>query len=222
MEGPARRRMKSLARHRGLLVAAALLLAGAIIPWMIWGDALEATFTVESSRAWMSGHGHGAGVAGMGLLVADLLLPIPSTLVMSALGLIFGTWLGGCYAAAGTAAAGLLAYGLCRWLGRPLAVRLAGAEALASGEKLFADGGAWLVAGSRCLPILPEAIACLAGLHRMPFRTFLLALLCGSLPTGFLFAAIGALGRDEPAWALGLSVVAPLALWLAARRWLPR
>ena len=212
--------MKSLARHRGLLVAAALLLAGAIIPWMIWGDALEATFTVEGSRAWMSGHG--AGVAGMGLLVADLLLPIPSTLVMSALGLIFGTWLGGFYAAAGTAAAGLLAYGLCRWLGRPLAVRLAGAEALASGEKLFADGGAWLVAGSRCLPILPEAIACLAGLHRMPFRTFLLALLCGSLPTGFLFAAIGALGRDEPAWALGLSVVAPLALWLAARRWLPR
>jgi uncharacterized membrane protein YdjX (TVP38/TMEM64 family) len=78
------------------------------------------------------------------------------------------------------------------------------------------------VAGSRCIPILPEAIACLAGLHRMPFRTFLLALLCGGVPTGFLFAAIGALGQSEPAWALALSVVVPVLLWLVARRWLRR
>ena len=35
------------------------------------------------------------------LLVADLLLPIPSTLVMSALGLAYGTLVGGLYAAAG-------------------------------------------------------------------------------------------------------------------------
>lgn len=214
--------MKFLARHRGLLGVSVLLLAGAIIPWLIWGDALEATFSVEGSRAWIASFGAAGGLAGMGLLVADLLLPIPSTLVMSALGLAYGTLVGGLYAAAGTVAAGLLAYGLSRWLGRPVAVRLVGAAALESGEELFADGGAWLVAGSRCVPILPEAIACLAGLHRMPFRTFLLALLCGSLPTGFLFAAIGALGREQPAWALGLSAAAPLALWLTARRWLPR
>ena len=141
---------------------------------------------------------------------------------MSALGLAYGTWLGGLYAAAGTMLAGLVAYALSRWLGRPLALRLAGEEGLRAGEGLFARGGAWLVAGSRCLPILPEAVACLAGLHRMPFRTFLFALACGSVPTGFLFAGIGALGQAEPAWALGLSVVVPVALWLAARRWFPR
>lgn len=214
--------MNFFARHRGLIVTSALLLAGAIVPWMIWGDALEAAFTVEGARAWMAGYGAGAGFAGIGLLVADLLLPIPSTLVMSALGLTYGTWVGGLYAAAGTALSGLVAYGLSRWLGRPLAVRLAGVDALESGEKLFAGGGAWLVAGSRCVPILPEAIACLAGLHQMPFRTFLFALLCGSVPTGFLFAAIGALGQEEPAWALALSVIVPVLLWLAARRWLPR
>lgn len=31
-----------------------------------------------------------------------------------------------------------------------------------------------------------------------------------------------ALEAAEPAWALGLSVVVPVALWLAARRWFPR
>ena len=214
--------MSLLTRHRGLLAACALLLAGAIVPYVVWGEALDATFTAGGARAWMAGYGAAGGLAGAGLLVADLLLPIPSTLVMSALGLAYGTLVGGLYAAAGTVAAGLLAYGLSRWLGRPLAVRLAGADALESGEKLFADGGAWLVAGSRCVPILPEAIACLAGLHRMPFRTFLLALLCGGVPTSFLFAAIGALGQTEPAWALALSVVLPLLLWLLARRWLRR
>ena len=214
--------MNFFARHRGLLVSSTLLLAGAIIPWMIWGDALDATFTVEGSRTWIAGFGAAGGLAGAGLLVADLLLPIPSTLVMSALGLAYGTLVGGLYAAAGTVVAGLLAYGLSRWLGRPLALRLTGVDALESGEKLFADGGAWLVAGSRCLPILPEAIACLAGLHRMPFRTFFFALLCGGVPTSFLFAAIGALGQTEPAWALALSVVVPVLLWLVARRWLRR
>ncbi len=214
--------MNGFARHRVLLVSTALALLGAIVPYLIWGDALEAAFSVEGARAWMSGYGAGAGLAGVGRLVADLLLPIPSTLVMSALGLAYGTWLGGLYAAAGTMLAGLVAYALSRWLGRPLALRLAGAEGLRAGEGLFARGGAWLVAGSRCLPILPEAVACLAGLHGMPFRTFLCALGCGSVPTGFLFAGIGALGQAEPAWALGLSVVVPVALWLAARRWFPR
>lgn len=214
--------MSFATRHRVLIVSGLLLLAAAIVPYLIWGESMEAAFTMEGARAWMARYGAGAGLAGIGLLVADLALPIPSTLVMSALGLTYGTWVGGLYAATGTTLAGLIAYGLSRWLGRPLARRLAGEEGLHTGESLFAHGGAWLVAGSRCLPILPEAVACLAGLHRMPFRIYLLALVCGSLPTGFLFAAIGALGREEPAWALGLSVVAPVALWLAARRWLSR
>jgi hypothetical protein len=39
---------------------------------------------------------------------------------------------------------------------------------------------------------------------------------------GFVFAAIGALGQDEPAWALAFSVVVPALLWLGARRWMRR
>jgi hypothetical protein len=37
---------------------------------------------------------------------------------------------------------------------------------------------------------------------------------------GFAFAAIGHLGHSEPTWALVLSGVTPLVLWLAAARWL--
>jgi uncharacterized membrane protein YdjX (TVP38/TMEM64 family) len=214
--------MKALLGSRALIVSVLLLLVATIVPFMIWGEQLEAAFSVQGARGWMAGYGAWAGVAGAGLLIADILLPIPSTLVMSALGLAYGPLIGGLYAAAGSALAGLVAYGLSRWLGRPLALRLAGEAGLREGERFFAGGGAWLVACSRCLPILPEAVACLAGLNRMPFRTFLAAVLCGSLPMGFVFAAIGALGQDEPAWALALSVVVPALLWLAARRWMRR
>jgi len=64
--------------------------------------------------------------------------------------------------------------------------------------------------------VLPEAVACLAGLVGMPWRTFVVALACGSVPLGFAFAAIGHLGQSSPLWALGLSAMVPAVLWMAA------
>ena len=205
-----------------LSIACVLLLAFTIIPFVIWGEAMESALSIDGARTWMANFGTGAGLAGMALLVADIALPVPSTVVMSALGLTYGTWVGGLYASAGSILAGLIAYGLCRWLGRPMALRIAGADGLSSGEAFFARGGPWLVVMSRWMPVLPEAVACLAGLVQMRFRTFCLALICGSLPMGFAFAGIGALGQDQPAWAIGLSIVVPALLWLVARRWLAK
>jgi hypothetical protein len=48
------------------------------------------------------------------------------------------------------------------------------------------------------------------------------ALACGSVPTGFAFAAIGNLGHSEPGWAIALSGLVPVLLWLAAARVLKR
>ena len=72
----------------------------------------------------------------------------------------------------------------------------------------IANGGGWVVALSRALPILPEVISCTAGLVRMPFRKFTVALACGSAPMGFLFAAIGRAVGDHVA---GAARVAPRA-----------
>lgn len=90
------------------------------------------------------------------------------------------------------------------------------------GERLFARSGLWLVALSRWQPVLPEVIACLAGLSRMKPRVFLVALLCGSVPLGFVFAAVGHSGREAPVVTLVLSAAAPVLLWLASRRLLER
>ena len=205
-----------------LTVICVLLVLGCVIPFMIWGEQFEGALSLEGARAWMGRFGPGAGLAGVGLLVADILLPIPSTVVMSALGLTYGTLIGGLYAGLGSMLSGLVAYAACRWLGRPAALRIAGEDGLRKGEDFFAGGGAWLVLGSRWLPVLPEAVACLAGLTKMPFRKFFVALACGSLPMGFAFAAIGAVGQESPGLAMALSALVPVGLWLIARRWLRR
>lgn len=188
-----------------------------LTPFAIWGEGLQRAFSQEGAIAWLADYGRWAWAAGILLLASDLVLPIPATVVMAALGFVYGPLWGGLIGTAGGLLGGALGYGLCRAFGRPLALRLLGRRDLEQGERLFARAGGWLVALSRWLPVLPEVIACMAGLARMPVRTFLIALLCGSAPLGFAFAAIGHAGVEHPVLALALSALTPPILWLAVQ-----
>lgn len=191
-----------------------------LIPFLLWGGRFEAWFSGAAAVEWLRGLGPWGWLGGIGLLMADLFLPVPGTAVMSALGFVYGPWVGGAISAVGSFLSGALAYGLTRALGPRWAARLAGEADLKKYEALFARSGAWIVALSRWLPLLPEVVACLAGLSRMPARPFFLSLACGSLPLGFTFAAIGAAGQEKPWLALALSALVPAALMLLARKWL--
>ncbi len=186
-----------------------------LIPFLIWGDWFEQTFTGDALQQWLASYGKAWGwLVALLLLVADLFLPVPGTPVMSGLGYLYGAWVGGLVAAAGSFLSGALAYGLCRKFGEKIAVRLMGADGLVKGRRLFSGrAGGFVVAGSRCLPLLPEVIACMAGLTRMPAGRFFTALACGCLPMGFVFAWIGAAGRETPGLALLLSLLLPAVLY---------
>ena len=191
-----------------------------IIPFVVWGGRFEAWFTGEAAVAWLRGLGAWGWLGGVGLLVADVVLPVPGTAVMSALGFLYGVWIGGAISAAGSFLSGSMAYGLTRWINPRWAATLAGAAEIKKYEAVFARSGIWIVAVSRWLPVLPEVVACLAGLSRMRARLFFPALACGSLPLGFAFAAIGAAGHRNPVLALVLSALIPAVLIFAGRRWL--
>ena len=195
-------------------LAIAILVA---LPFFLWGDRLEALFVGDGAVEQLSSHGSYAWAIAILLLLSDLALPVPTSAVMAALGIIYGPLLGGLIAALGSVLAGLTGYGLCRVFGRPLARFLSGEKALADGERLFARAGGWIIVLSRWLPVLSEVMACMAGLASMPFNLFLAALLCGSVPLGFAFAAIGHIGESRPVLTLGLSIVLPVILWLVCR-----
>lgn len=196
------------------------LAAFVIIPFLLFGDQLEAMFVGSGAIGILQDYGNFAWVVAIGLLMADIAFPIPTTSVMAALGMIYGPVLGGVISGVGSVVSGLFGYFLCRHMGRPFVLWLNGEQAVTRSEKIFSNIGGWLVALSRWVPVLSEVVACMAGLSRMPFRIFFTALLCGSIPLGFLYATIGYLGGDRPILTLTLSAVLPFILWLVVRPFL--
>ncbi len=201
------------------VLAIALLI---IAPFAIWGDRLEGFFTGDGTIDWFRGFGAWAWAAGIGLMLADIALPIPGTAVMASMGIIYGPVWGGLISASGSILAGALAYSLCRCVKRNRILWLTSAEGMERIEGLFGRWGGWLVAASRWLPVLPEMVAILAGFAAMPARVFLPALACGSIPLGFAYATAGHLGSDRPVLTLVAAALAPLVLWFAVRRFLVR
>lgn len=188
-----------------------------LIPFFIWEDFLNQIFSGDGAIRWLEQYGNWAWLVGIALLISDLFLPIPGTLIMSAMGYLYGPWIGGLFAAVGSFCSGELAYWLCRAMGRKGALRILGEKDLAKGEQIFNKVGGWIVVLSRWLPVFPEVIACMAGLTYMRPRDFHIALACGSIPLGFAFAAVGHMGVQYPTLALILSAAAPPVLWLLVR-----
>ena len=67
------------------VVAFALLI---LAIWWLWGGGWEEQFTLAGSVRWLEGSGRWAWAAGILLLAADLVLPVPGTVVISALGYV--------------------------------------------------------------------------------------------------------------------------------------
>ena len=204
-----------------LFALAVVLALAVLLPFVFWGDTFTQWLGDDAAVQSLRGFGAWGWTIAIILLVGDLFLPIPATPIMSAIGYLYGAWVGGLISAGGSFLSGMLAYVLCRNFGRRAAVWLAGEMELARSEVWFRERGAWLVALSRWLPILPEVVACLAGLARMPPGRFTMALACGSVPMGFAYAGIGAAGKEYPNLALALSAIVPALLW-GAVQWIWR
>ena len=169
-------------------------------------------------------YGNWAWAVGIALVWGDLVLPIPQTVVITALGITYGALLGGLLGSLALITGGLLGYGLMLTSARRFAQRFVRPRSLHKMESLFERNGAWAIVLTRGLPYsVPEATVFLAGLARMPIREFASALTIGSVPTAFAFAAIGAGWANQPVAALAVSyvlpiLVLPIALYVMRRR----
>ncbi|MGF1579344.1 MAG: TVP38/TMEM64 family protein [Gemmataceae bacterium] len=168
---------------------------------------------------WLERHGKWAWVVAIGLLVADVFIPIPTTAVITSMGQQYEPFVGGLIGTFGMMTAGIVAYGLTRFLGRRFARWLLGNE-LERAEKFYLQNGMFAVACSRWLPLIPEAISCFAGLVRMPFGNYCLALFCGSVPMSFAYAGLAKLEMltGSTTVPLVVSVLLPVPIWWIAGR----
>lgn len=129
-----------------------------------------------------------AAFLGAGLLVADVVLPVPSSAVMIAQGAAFGFMVGSLLSLVGGTAATLVAY-IVGWRSRGVVDRLVPAEQQLRGAQQLERYGISAIVATRPVPMLAEATAMLAGAN-------------GGLPW-WKVAAAGAVGNLVPAAAYG-------------------
>jgi uncharacterized membrane protein YdjX (TVP38/TMEM64 family) len=175
-------------------------------------EANDAVLTLRTYESW-------AWALGIALIWGDVVLPVPQTVVIAALGIIYGTFLGGLLGSLGLITGGLLGYGLMLTTARRYLQRFVGPQSLYKMESWFDQSGPWAIILTRSFPYsIPEALVFVAGLAGMPMSKFTAALTIGSVPTAFAFAAIGAGWADQPIVALAVSYVLPLILLPIALR----
>lgn len=186
-----------------------IVLAVLAVPTILFGDRFEKLLDGPRALEFIRAQGPWSGAVGVGLIVADLVIPMPSPAIMAALGLIYGPILGGVIASFGSFLAALVGYTLCRAIGPRAAGWIAGPRQIERVSEFFKRNGMWAIAVSRFIPAVPEVLACMAGLTRMPFGRFCAGNLIGSVLVGFLNAYFGARGEADPASAVAVVIVAP-------------
>ena len=190
------------------------LTAVILTSFVVWGSAIEQAFSQDASADTFEQLYAIGWLIALGLLISDILLPIPGTPIMAALGIVYGPLLGGAIGAAGLILAALFGYGLSRWASAKAARFLGTPEEREQFQGLFDRYGMLAIIASRALPVLPEVITVLAGLAPMKLSRFMLAVVIGSVPAALLFAWIGYAAAENAWWAVALATAIPMVIYL--------
>ncbi len=182
------------------------------------GDRLEVPASFAEAVAWLRSFERWAWAVAMGVIVADFLLPLPSTPALIALGIVYGPLIGGLLGGLATTLAGLLAFGLTRLLGRRGALFLVGERDLARAERFYERWGIYAVTLGRAIGGPAEWLILIAGISGMAFPRVLAGLIVGGFSAAFVNAWLGDLAVDRPLLAVTLVLVLAVALaWLGRR-----
>ena len=195
---------------RLLLALAASAIAVPVIPWMLWGARLD-----HAVADWLD------PLPPPAVLAADIILPVPSSLVATLGGASLGVAVGTLCGSVGLTIGSLAGWLLGRIAGRRSFEALDAHERAAVAERRRTLGPL-LVVVSRPLPILAEAVALMAGAAGMTWPTFLAAAAPANGVIALAWSLAGAYGRnaDSLQWVALAAVAVPavIAAAVAASR----
>ncbi len=192
----------------------AVLIGLVLVPFFLF----EAQFNALAARIVQDDTSRMLSATGIvALLAFDVFLPVPSSIVATAAGVLLGLWKGTLVVWIGLMIGCLLGYvvgkkgtGAARWM--------VGAESLSRAESLMRRYGDAAIVLCRPVPVLAEASVVFAGLVRAPFPRFAWLTAASNLGIAAGYAAFGAFSMRIDSFLaafLGALVLPGLALGIS-------
>jgi uncharacterized membrane protein YdjX (TVP38/TMEM64 family) len=191
-----------------------VLIGLVLIPFVLFEQQFNdfaARMTQTGTAAWL------AALSIFALLALDILLPVPSSIVSTAAGVLLGFWRGAAIVWAGMMVACLIGYAVGARASR-FARRFVGDEGLRRAEALMTGYGDYAIVVCRPVPVLAETSVIFAGLVGAPFARFVLLSLLSNLGIALGYAAFGAFSMRIDSFLtafLGALVLPGIAILLA-------
>ena len=149
------------------------------------------------------------------ILLSDILLPVPSSIVMYTNGFVLGILPGTMVSITSLMLGSLFGY----YLGKISSV---GRKAVSNHyvNNLLAKYGALSILITRGVPVLSESTCFLYGYNRMPLKKYLLFNLLGYVPLSLLYAITGSIGYEQNTFLMsfGISVILSFLIWLWGKK----
>lgn len=197
------------------------MLFGLLLALFFLFEALDIPLLTDASVIDRLG-GVNSALLGVGLLIVDVFLPVPSSFVMVAHGRLFGVVTGTLLSMVGQMGAALLGSAIGR-AGGPLMERMVSPEEKARADRFLHRWGALGIVVSRPIPLFAETVAILAGASRVPWPRIAVGAALGSLPPALLYALTGHFTRSFTSASLMFLFVLLVTIlaWLVGRRMAP-
>jgi uncharacterized membrane protein YdjX (TVP38/TMEM64 family) len=165
----------------------------------------------------------GVALVGVGLLIADVFIPVPSSIIMIAHGALFGIVTGTILSVIGSLGSAMVGFGVGRQSNSLLQRFISPAESQRA-NALLERYGAVAIIITRPIPIVAETVAIMAGASSMSWRWMLVTSLAGIIPSALLYAVTGATAMRLDNFLLTIISVLGIAVvfWLVERLFLSR
>ncbi len=193
----------------------AIILFVLALLFLLFGWWLEPQLEQFLTGGWLQSHSVSAGLIAIALLVADILLPVPNSVVCAVIGSIFGPVLGTAIGWFGLTLGSVAGYRL----GKNGLSRCIPEDNHSTKSDFHGFGSAWILVICRPLPLLGEASVVAAGYYRMKFSQFLIPVMIANLVLALAWSVLGYLAIDNGWIVIGM-IAAGLIPVVAAFAWL--
>lgn len=182
-----------------------------VITFLLFND-MESFF----SNLLNSVSNHPKTYAGISFLIltSDIVLPVPSSIVMYINGYVLGVICGSTISFISLLVGATIGY----YLGKLTSFGMK-AKSDANSNNILFKYGALAILMSRGIPIISESICVVCGYNKMPFKQYLIYNLIGYIPLCLLYAFCGSVGYDKNTFfiSFGFSLLISAAFWFFGR-----